>query len=407
MSLLGEPGDDWKTAWRNVYTLVPYYFSPTGTVEEDGYYDVPEWVLDLTAAMGGHWKPLFQKSPKNAARILTKLRVAERDVPPTQQWLFLVDFLEWYDNSSTSHQDRLEVLESGLSTVLTSILLDQEIYELLYEYPVITNLHRFVGIILLLLCLLGDDITPYLYSWPKVDCECEAHSQPASDNLHRVVKSTLEQLPALWELFWQKPSIFLDEGDMHWLKLHTEKLERKFAVNISMVVQATTWCRLSAAYNNRRVLESQLDHIYRSLLYTWTRWTYQDHPQFRFVLQALMRYIVHIGAIMPPAKQEDAVRDVFRVVATTQNPPRQIVYTIHRILTLGAEGTILDGDLARAFHIFNLVCRCTPDIVQYQEDIDSGADLLTAMSKACHRQICSGKADFTANISVVTVSILT
>ncbi|KAI0074847.1 hypothetical protein K474DRAFT_1709504 [Panus rudis PR-1116 ss-1] len=63
--------------------------------------DVPVWAINLGAEIGGRWTALIEQNfSQNAARIFTKIRLIERNVPPTQQYLFLVDLLDWVGTSS-------------------------------------------------------------------------------------------------------------------------------------------------------------------------------------------------------------------------------------------------------------------------------------------------------------------
>ncbi|KAI0071175.1 hypothetical protein K474DRAFT_664486 [Panus rudis PR-1116 ss-1] len=95
--------------------------------------------MDMTVAISGNWTPLLRKDPRNAGRILKKLREVERDKPPTQQYLFLLDVLDWWEINQPSIEGQCAVLESGLANILIAILLDKRTIHPEFESNALMN----------------------------------------------------------------------------------------------------------------------------------------------------------------------------------------------------------------------------------------------------------------------------
>ncbi|KAI0071415.1 hypothetical protein K474DRAFT_617339 [Panus rudis PR-1116 ss-1] len=343
---------DWN--WENLNVHTKYFWDTPGSLAGIGQvYDIPEWTIDLCAEIGGHWEPLIRKNPRNIVRILKNLRQAEQDHPPTQQWLFLVDLLDWLDSNVPSHQDVLAVLESGIIEVLVGMLLDRRTYN--SEYPLVTNQLRFTGIILLLLCMLGEDAASHLYPGDH-DCDCEAHSQPPSDSIHRAVQATSSQLPLLWRLIWQKRPSFLDNSTMISLKRPSDRKNKRFFVNVVTVVQVTIWCRLSASCSSALTPNDslQMENELRPLLYAWTFPASQHDTGVR---ERLLLYVAKLLQTIPEIKQKSPVDDVFRV-ARERGSPRQTIYTALDAL----QKSPLNMELEASLTILNSICICAPSI---------------------------------------------
>ncbi|KAI0074860.1 hypothetical protein K474DRAFT_1499297 [Panus rudis PR-1116 ss-1] len=157
--------------------------------------DLPMWAIDLGASVGGHWLPLIRKDPGNVARVLTKIRLSERNIAPVQQYLFIVDFFTWFEAQSPGARTHfVAILESGLSVLLGKMLLDSSRIDPA-QYTAIASRSRFVAVIIVLLSMLGEEAEAQLFPDVRERDRDPLHLARLSNKLNNCMTATFKQLP--------------------------------------------------------------------------------------------------------------------------------------------------------------------------------------------------------------------
>ncbi|KAI0077707.1 hypothetical protein K474DRAFT_1044900 [Panus rudis PR-1116 ss-1] len=173
---------------------------PDSSEVDHCYNDIPMWAVDLGAAIGGTWMPLLRKDPRNAARILKRLRVVERNTPPLQQYLFLVDVLDWLETEVDSTEEQCAVVDSGLTTIVFAILLDKRAVIPGFVEIVLMNQARFLGVLFRTSTVLGIMICSLVVRFHD---SLEAASL-ASNTFQRSINNALDRLGDIFKLLWEK-----------------------------------------------------------------------------------------------------------------------------------------------------------------------------------------------------------
>ncbi|KAI0071418.1 hypothetical protein K474DRAFT_1776178 [Panus rudis PR-1116 ss-1] len=342
---------------------------------------IPMWALEFAAEIGGRWIPLFRKNARNVASMLRKLRYVERGKPPIQQYLFLVDVLDWLKTSGgpPTHEERETLLECGLQNILLATLFDEQLYEMCF--PMFMDITQFIGVIFLILSELQEQSAP---ASSQDDAKSEKQPKPSRRQVD-AMGYFLGRLPELWKLFWQKRHIFNPPPDADYRNLirPSDREKMEFTISFSLSLQITDWRERYKQYKSE---DPDGRYALRMLLLLWTETDDDDS------LTVLMLDMV---AILPTLKEKDKQEAVSDVLKATKNEDGSSEFIRAAAYVLLFRETILDDDVTDILCMLDLVHHIDPGVFHNEKDIptdwDNNADdLFTAIAKMCQRQRCCG-----------------
>ncbi|KAI0075862.1 hypothetical protein K474DRAFT_1663751 [Panus rudis PR-1116 ss-1] len=349
--------------------------------------------------MGGTWLPLLRRGPKNAARIFQKLRKVERNKPPIQQYLFLIDTLDWISEGQLAQsEDLLEnVIESGIHLVLVMALLDKDTYDEKLDYPVIFNRDRFVGMLLAVFNTL-----------PATLFEPSRRNTGA----HRFISKVLDQLSTrLWKFIWEKRTILLgrpdDQPPSCFIVLpshYRSNIEKQMELSIRPLVSFNIplW---RTTYHQFRGIMPDSRYLLRLMLFLWSVLPDDKETQSLEECVEVITFTMQVQGMDPNAQQEavlDAISACERQDGTNELIRKACYY-------LGYKRDAIDETLANACGILLAICRMSPQVPQRRQYRSYGVDILDALLKACQRQFCCGvtrQFDFQLSFLSMNITIL-
>ncbi|KAI0071169.1 hypothetical protein K474DRAFT_1669273 [Panus rudis PR-1116 ss-1] len=340
-------------------------------------FDIPPWAVKLAYTLGRNWKPHLLKDPRNAARILKRLRVVERKCPPMQQYLFLIDFLDWWETAGLSLLQQRAVLESGFQTLLFAILLDRRTFAKEFEGTVVMNQARFLGLIFTLVLHMGT--------------AANAVRKRPTQELLRSMNSALDRLNDVVKLIWDQQEVWYQPPDRTRMLIRPSDGKR---IDLSIKADdiAITIVMWSDVYKDYRKSPMNGSYIFRILFHLWV-----SDPHHAEIIAFLTQNINEAFSTMRFNEKErkTAMADVIRIT-TPQTGPFIFISTSVRILR--EEMGIMNSDLANCLSLVASVCLDFPQMANMKRDVDLGVDIFKASVKACHRQLCHGSSMYDTEV---------
>ncbi|KAI0075858.1 hypothetical protein K474DRAFT_1332718 [Panus rudis PR-1116 ss-1] len=362
--------------------------------EYDYSRDVPLWAAELATRAGGSWRPIIRRNPQNVTRILKKLSIVERNKPPVQQYFFLIDLFDWVQTGSPKRSQWTAVIASGLFSVLFDVLHNKQTYDATFDYPIVMNQQRFIGVIITVILDLA-----FKAGGENPD-ECLNRNTLSERRAYNAFSKALDQLTDLWKLFWDRRSFYLGSPGS---PLYTYVLFRPSDMSRSNLfmsglasAQAKLWNDL---YHDYRKRYPDGKYIFRIMFYLWI--IYLDDlgslPHF-------MEVATSAFTRMRGSEHDEAIRDV---INASQLEDGSNQYVITTFFVLVEDDDCVNQVLGHVLGMLMAVMAESQDIFYREEDLDDGVDVYSAVARACQRQICCGFPGFNCSLFSVAETIFT